>query len=183
MKNSAATTEYDESHSEYDEYRVLSMMAVASIVLGFISITALLFVRLAFIPIIGAVLGFRAMRTIKQRPSEFTGMGLARVGTALCVVLLVASIAWDRYVWYTEVPEGYQRISFSQLQPDPDIPESPIPPFAKQMNEKQVFVRGYMYPDESSGPQRRFVLVPDMGTCCFGGQPKLTDANFCPRRN
>ena len=25
------------------------------------------------------------------------------------------------------------------------------------------------------GPVDKFLLVPDMGTCCFGGQPKLTD--------
>ena len=25
------------------------------------------------------------------------------------------------------------------------------------------------------GKVRRFVLVPDMGTCCFGGQPAYTD--------
>ncbi|MEM7317350.1 MAG: DUF4190 domain-containing protein, partial [Planctomycetota bacterium] len=148
---------------------------VAAMVLAIISFSSLLFVRLVFIPIIGAFLGFRAIKIIKERSHELTGLGLARVGTGLCIILTIASIAWDRYVWYTEVPEGYERISFSQLQPDKDVPESPIPPFAKTMDEKRIFVRGYMYPDETSGPQRRFVLVPDMGTCCFGGQPALTD--------
>jgi hypothetical protein len=27
----------------------------------------------------------------------------------------------------------------------------------------------------SSGMVDRFILVPDMGTCCFGGDPKATD--------
>ena len=43
------------------------------------------------------------------------------------------------------------------------------------MNEKKVFVKGYVYPDERRTKIKQFVLVPDMGSCCFGGQPKLTD--------
>ena len=36
-------------------------------------------------------------------------------------------------------------------------------------------MKGYVYPDGQMNDIKRFVLVPDMKTCCFGGQPKLTD--------
>jgi len=38
-----------------------------------------------------------------------------------------------------------------------------------------VFIKGYVYPDGQQYNIKRFILIPDMGTCCFGGQPKLTD--------
>jgi hypothetical protein len=27
----------------------------------------------------------------------------------------------------------------------------------------------------SSSKAKKFILIPDLGTCCFGGQPRLTD--------
>jgi hypothetical protein len=75
----------------------------------------------------------------------------------------------------TEVPSGYTRISFADLQPQPRFANMPIPPDALKLNGRQIFVKGYLYPDGQQNNIKRFVLVPDMGTCCFGGQPKLTD--------
>jgi hypothetical protein len=44
------------------------------------------------------------------------------------------------------------------------------------LDGKRVFIKGYVHPGVSDlGEIRRFILVPDMGTCCFGGQPALTD--------
>ena len=44
------------------------------------------------------------------------------------------------------------------------------------LNGKRIFVKGYVHPGvASTGQIKKFILVPDMGTCCFGGQPKLTD--------
>ena len=47
-------------------------------------------------------------------------------------------------------------------------------PLAMELNGQQVFVKGYVYPDGQRYNIKRFVLVADLGTCCFGGQPKLT---------
>jgi hypothetical protein len=75
----------------------------------------------------------------------------------------------------TEVPEGYARISFYDLNPaDSRAPAFP-PPDAVALDGKKVFIKGYVYPDGQSTNIKRFVLIPDLGTCCFGGQPKLTD--------
>jgi hypothetical protein len=54
-------------------------------------------------------------------------------------------------------------------------PQLPVSPKALELNGKKVFIKGYVYPDGRQSNIKRFVLVPDMGTCCFGGQPKLTD--------
>ena len=35
-------------------------------------------------------------------------------------------------------------------------------------------MKGYVYPDGQQYNIRDFILVKDMGTCCFGGQPPLT---------
>ena len=72
------------------------------------------------------------------------------------------------------MPEGYARISFSDLQPDEE--RSPVSSKSLELDGQKVFIKGYVHPGVSGqGDIRRFVLVRDMGTCCFGGQPKLTD--------
>jgi hypothetical protein len=84
-------------------------------------------------------------------------------------------VAYHATVYATELPPGCQRISFADLQPSKNAPQSPVPPEALDLNGKRVFVKGYVYPDGQQYNIKQFVLVPDMGTCCFGGQPKLTD--------
>ena len=80
------------------------------------------------------------------------------------------------YTYATEVPEGYVRVGFWELQPDPDQPELPVGPKALAVAGQKIFIKGYMHPGVASrGKVNHFILVPDMGTCCFGGQPKMTD--------
>ena len=165
----------DSYGEEYDHYRVLSVQAVASLIISIVSLPALFFAKLCFIPLTGMVLGIRAIRQIKSRPAELTGLGMARFGTILCALLGFGSIAIAATVYLTEVPDGYERISFVDLQPLDSQPDLPVPPFAIERDGKKVFIPGYVYPDDTKSELQRFVLVPDMGTCCFGGQPKLTD--------
>ena len=61
LLNNMSTT-FSNSADEYLRYRELSMGAVASLVLGIISFTAILFVWLAVIPFMGFVLGYRAVK-------------------------------------------------------------------------------------------------------------------------
>ena len=100
----------------------------------------------------------------------------AIVGVVLCGLLLVGSSTLHATIYLTEVPEGFERRSFDELQPDKKHPEYPIPPLAMELHGRRVFIKGYVHPGvQGMGPVDKFVLVPDMGTCCFGGQPKLTD--------
>ena len=163
------------SQAEYDRYREMCAMAVVALITGLMSLLSLVFPVLLFIPAFGALCGFVALRSIRQRPTELIGAGLAKIGLALSLVCLIGGTAIATTIYLTEVPEGYERISFSQLQPDEVRPDLPVPPFAIERNEKKVFIKGYIYPSDRKSNLSRFVLVPDMGTCCFGGQPKLTD--------
>lgn len=156
-------------------YRALSRAAVTSLVLAILSLGALLFPTLLILPMVGMVLGLVAIRSIKKYPDEWSGSTIAHLAVIACMVLLVAGTVLHvtEYLW--EVPDGYQRISFADLQPLEERPELPISPKALDLNGKQIFVKGFVYPDGQQNSIKRFVLVPDRGTCCFGGQPKLTD--------
>ena len=157
-------------------YRAVSRSAILAAVLGFVSLLALIFPSLLVLPIVGFALGIAALATIRRYPNEYTGRPLALTGIALCSVLFVSGATLHTVTYLTEVPEGYTRITFSELQPDVQHPELPIPPQAFELSGKPVFIKGYMHPGVASmGKVNHFILVPDMGTCCFGGQPKPTD--------
>jgi hypothetical protein len=151
------------------------MAAVAAVMLGVISLPSMLFPRLLFIPVVGIGLATFALRTLRRRRNELTGRGLAIAGMAISVFSLVGGAAIATTVYVTEVPEGYHRISFEQLQPDKHNPGLPVSEAALELNGQKVFIKGYIYPADRTSELKRFILVPDMGTCCFGGQPKLTD--------
>jgi hypothetical protein len=125
---------------------------------------------------VALALGIVAERTIRRYPSEYTGARLARAGLVGGLLMLVAGSASAAFTYSSEVPDGYARTGFWELQPDPDEPQLPISPKAFELSGKPIFIKGYMHPGVASmGKVNHFILVPDMGTCCFGGQPKPTD--------
>ena len=161
---------------DYAQYRALSIAAVVALSLGLISLAALLFPTLLFVPLLGLGFAICALKNLQRHGEELAGRNLARVGLILCLFSFLGGATIAATLYATEVPPGYSRISFVELQPDPAHPHKmPIPPRALELNQKKVFIKGYIYPDDRSSELKRFILVPDMGTCCFGGQPALTD--------
>ena len=79
--------------SEYLRYRSMSGLAVAALIVGIISVPALLFPALLFLPVIGLIIGLWAMSHVRKYETELTGYGLARVGTALSLLLLLGGTA------------------------------------------------------------------------------------------
>lgn len=159
----------------YEPYRAISKAAVGSLILALVSALGLLFPAILILALIGFVLGVIGYRSIRRYPMELIGKTPAVLGAVLSAALFVVGISKHSYEYATEVPEGYQRISFADLQPTREHPELPVSPESLKLNGQKVFVKGYVYPGESRKNIKRFILVPDMGTCCFGGQPKLTD--------
>lgn len=161
----------------YVQYRALSGLAVLSAVLGVLSVAALLDWSLAVIPFGGMITGLLALRRIRANPTEYTGETFALAGTLLSAALLVGG--WTRlgYVYATEVPEGYQRISYDILQPEKDAKNQTVPPAALELDGKRVFIKGYVFQPTSGYATglKEFMLVRDKGECCFGGKPKMTD--------
>ncbi|HRX80105.1 MAG TPA: DUF4190 domain-containing protein [Pirellulaceae bacterium] len=159
----------------FEPYRAISKSAVLSFILGLVAIIGLASPPFVLLALVSAILGITGYRSVVRYPNELTGKTLAIVGAVLGSTLFVSSIARHSYIYATEVPEGHIRISFADLQPDKNNPMMPVPPKALEFDGEKIFVKGYVYPDGQQYNIKRFVLVPDLGTCCFGGQPKLTD--------
>lgn len=168
------TTDGYEAFSDVESYQAVSRAAVVGIILGIFGFVSIWFVPLIAIPVIGLIASILGFQNIRKFPGELTGKPIALAGLALNGLLCIGAPALHTYVYMTEVPDGYERISFTQLKSP--IVEFDFPPeTALQLDGKQVFLKGYIHPTSiASNAARSFVLVPDLGTCCFGGQPKLT---------
>lgn len=177
---SVSTLERPLAPSAYDaaevDYRAVSSLAVASVVIGLVSFVALFDWSLAVVPAIGLVTGGVALVQIRSRPRELTGRGLARAGALLSLGFLVGGPGWLTYSYLTEVPEGYRRVSYDLLQPAEGEAEDAIPQSARDLDGQRVFLKGYVFPSQrQTSGIRKFILCRDNGECCFGGDPKLTD--------
>ena len=98
-------------------------------------------------------------------------------GFALSLIFLVTGVSYGYYVYVSEVPDGYDRISFETLKPN-ELQERGgvlIPPEVQAMAGKHIFIKGYIRP--GSAPVRtgidRFLLVRDNNQCCFGDLSKV----------
>lgn len=76
-------------------YRAISAMAVASLLVGLLSVLAFWHPVLWIVPIAGVTLGLLAIARIDRRDSELLGRGLAVV--AICLSLIMLSAATSRY--------------------------------------------------------------------------------------
>jgi hypothetical protein len=175
MSAASQLSSFDADNANYLEYRTVSFMAISASILAVMSLAGFLFIPLLVLSLAGMVCAIVAMRRIARRPLELSGRGLAVGSLVLSAITFIGGVALHSVVYATEVPHGYRRISFAELQPDPQHPELPIPPSANELDGEQVFVKGYIYPDGQKSGIKRFILIPDLGTCCFGGQPALTD--------
>lgn len=156
-------------------YRSISAAAVMSVVLGVLGLLGLFIWPVLILAAAGFLLGVVGYHSIRRYPDEYAGMVPAVLGMTLCGLVVVGGTAWHGYVYATEVPEGAERISFATLNPDDRNAPAVPPERAVALDGKRVFIKGYVYPDGQSDNIKQFVLIPDLGTCCFGGQPKLTD--------
>jgi hypothetical protein len=173
-------SEQDAELEYFESYRALSSMAVTSFVLGLISIVHLWSAEfglgLGIVPVLGLALGLRAMWVIRTNPREYTGLLFAKVGAAVSALFLIAGWSLAGFVYATEVPEGYERISYNQLQAQDRIQSNVVPKSALELHGKRVFIKGYVYPGQAQTRGiKQFVLCRDNGDCCFGGTPPLTD--------
>ncbi|HEY2881160.1 MAG TPA: hypothetical protein VGJ15_01975 [Pirellulales bacterium] len=166
----------DDDYDPALDYRALCASAVACFALGLLSPLALVNLTLALIPSAAIVLGLFAIRKIRRYPAEYTGLALTAIGMVLALGFGASGIFRSVNEYANELPdEQTVRIYYPELQPQPDDPPNSIPPEAKELDGKKVFIKGYVYPGMQKNGIREFLLVRDQGTCCFGGNPKLTD--------
>ena len=174
MNAAVLETEATET-TDYADYRALSAAAIATLVVGILSLTAFLHPWFFAMPVAGIILGIVALKKIRANSAELTGELVAKAGLVMCLVFGIAGPSYQGYVYATEVPDWAQRISYAELQPDEAVKGQVIPPSAVSLNGKKVFIKGYIYPGQQTDGIKQFILCRDQGDCCFGGNPKITD--------
>jgi hypothetical protein len=160
---------------EVPVYRSISRAAVLSPVLALVALLGLIFPSLLALAAAGVLLAIVGILNIRRYPDEYSGLVPAVAGLVLNLVIGLGGATAHAVEYATEVPEGYQRISFVDLNPADRNAIAVPPPQALALDGKKIFIKGYVYPDGQSSGIKRFVMIPDLGTCCFGGQPRLTD--------
>jgi hypothetical protein len=184
---STATLDIDSIAGEEDglQYRALHTGALIGLVLGISSVFVAITAANSFggcllvtpIPLVGIVVSLRALATIRRCPEQYTGRSLARLGLVLSLVFLIGGVSYGGYMYSTEVPDGYTRISFNEMKPDELQERSGIkvPPDISALEGQKIFIKGYIRPDSITVPRgiKGFLLVRDNNTCCFGDLSKI----------
>ncbi len=149
------------------QYQSVSWLAVMSVICGVLSFTTVFGWYFILVPLAGIVLGWNARQRIRELPAELTGTGLAWTG--MCLSLVIGGIGVGAFIAYElrEVPYGYHRVTFTELQPDSAKPGEKIPPKAEELEGKHVFIKGFIYPGKRTIAIKHFVLVPTVGHCSF----------------
>jgi hypothetical protein len=168
-----ASQNLDGLDDEYG-YRAVSRAAVLSLVFALLGLISWFTPELVILSAVALGFAVVALRNFKRFPTELSGKPIAIVGAVLALLTLVVTPGLHAYIYMTELPEGYERISFSELKSPLGAPDLP-PPTAIGLNGKKVFLKGYIHPTSlASNAAKTFILVPDWATCCFGQQPPLT---------
>jgi hypothetical protein len=148
-------------------YREVNRFAVIGVVLGALSILTMFGWFFGVLPLAGIVLGILALRQIDAAPGDMTGRGFAIAGIVLSAVLWIVGTGYIVFVAINEVPVGYTVLTFEDLQPNPDNAGELIPQKILDLEDKYVYIKGYMYPGRQNTGIQQFVLVPSRFHCQF----------------
>lgn len=160
-------------------YRPVPLLVPISMGFVFLSLVAAMMAELLVIPLVGATLALIALRQIRSSAGNLTGGWLALASLIAQVAMISGFAAMHVHSFATEVPPGYERVSFTA-----DIAKKGftnqggllgIHPDVQKLVNQKVMIKGYMYPTKTMDGLTSFVLCRDSGECCFGGQPKTTD--------
>lgn len=161
------------------DYRPVPPHAVVAAVLGALSATALLGITGIAVAVFGTIVSAFSVWRIRAAGGALGGRVPATAGLVLSLLFLIGGTSYQTYLYQTEVPEGYQRVSFST-----DISRKGfvntggalgLHPDVEPLIGQDVFLKGFMYPTGQMQGLDSFLLVKDSGTCCFGGQPATED--------
>ncbi|HLA83854.1 MAG TPA: DUF4190 domain-containing protein [Thermoguttaceae bacterium] len=147
-------------------YRRIEPLAVASLVLGLLAWLPMFGWPMLPVPVAGGILGYLALRRIENSFGEKTGRGIAIGGLVLSIVLGLIGTAFFGLVVARGVPIGYAWLTFEDMQPNEELGEV-VPQKALDLQDKFIFVKGYMYPGRRTMGIQQFVLVPSQWHCKF----------------
>jgi hypothetical protein len=184
---STAVLDFESAESAEDtlQYRALHVGAVIGLALGVLSVFMVVTAAnslegcllVAPIPILGIAVSLWSLSRIRRDPEYYTGRPIALLGLLMSLGFLVGGVGYGGYVFATEVPEGYTRISFAGMKPN-ELEERGgviVPPEIASLDGKRIFIKGYIRPDSISIPRgiKSFLLVRDNNQCCFGDLSKI----------
>jgi hypothetical protein len=186
MSSAAINSGAFAGEDEVLQYRAIHIGAVIGIALTVLSLAFTLLaasssaeacIGISFLNLAPLVCCVWALSRIRREPERYSGKGIATIGFLLSLVLLVGGVGYGCYVYFTEVPDGYSRISFSTMKPD-ELQErngQVVPPDVTSLEGKNVFIKGYIRPDSVTVPRGidQFLLVRDNNQCCFGDMSKI----------
>jgi len=176
IDGSTISPEFGPDQQPAERYRALSTSAIASLVFGVLSVLVLFGWYYAFIPAAGIASGWFARLRIRENPEEMTGLVLAWTGLGLSAAFWALGYGGLLLARIREVPFGYERVEYGDLQPDPKVPGEQIPPSAFWFQDRKIFVKGYMAPTRQQTRLKRFVLCPAIPDCPFcPANPKPTE--------
>lgn len=158
--------DYEEELHSPQRYRQVNLLAVLSTVVGGLSLLTMFHWYLGFIPVAGIILALLAQRQISRAPEEYTGQRLVISGFALSIGMWLVGAGVLTFSHMKEVPIGYEAIDWQTLKPDKGSAEI-LPQAAIDLDEKRVYLKGYMYPGRQVVNLKEFLLVPTQGHCKF----------------
>ena len=166
--------DYDDEFDEPLSYRVVNPLAVTSLVLSVLTFLTMFSWFFFFIPVAAIIFGWAALSKMARFPGQYTGGKLAVAGIITAIGLWIFGTVFMVFIAGAEVPLGYTKITFTQMQPDPDTPGEIIPPDAfdlqfdeTSMDKKRVFIKGYIFPGRQTIGLKNFILVPSQMHCKF----------------
>lgn len=169
------SSELEDQDDDLDfQYRSVSKSALACLIFALLGFTAFLAEPLVILPAISLAFAVVAWISFRRHPDELVGKTMLYLGGPLALFCLIGSIAQHIYIYQTEVPEGYRRISFAMLRDNPKkaLKYSEMAP---ELDGQKVFLRGYVRPGDKKRNLKHFIMVGDFGSCCFGGNPKISE--------
>ncbi|TWT58674.1 hypothetical protein KOR42_20560 [Thalassoglobus neptunius] len=160
-------------------YRPVPVIAVSGLVVALLSFIGV-FVWLALpLCLIGLVLSVAAIVVIRRSKGAYGGTFVAASGVILSTLFFAGGIALQIYIYQTEVPDGYTRVSFvKDIADKPLVPQGEVAdvhPDVKSLDGKKVFLKGYIYQTGKMKDLHSFLFVKDNQDCCFGANPAVTD--------
>lgn len=162
------------------DYRVVPLTVPISAGFVLLSVLAFVWEPLVLIPLVGVVLAGLSLRRIRRERQYFTGSVAATITLSLNLLVFTGASTLHAYSYATEVPEGFERLSFVGDISSKEVSQRmdgslAVDPSVAELSGKPVFIKGYMYPSRDHFGLKTFVLCKDSGDCCFGGNPKVTD--------
>lgn len=158
-----------------NEYRTVSRSAIAAAAFGLLAPLGAWAAVFLILPVLAVCFGAMALANIRRFPQELYGKKAAWFGVVLGLVCLIGGIGRHSYIYATEVPEGYQRMTFYDLRPNTRTSNDFFSARAAELDGQKVFIKGFVRPSDRRTKLKNFILVGDFGSCCFGGNPKMTD--------